>query len=485
METNLKKNSITRVLNYKTRNVIKWCTPSINSFSAKVFDPYKSDISISYESLGIPSTPSGIFDLAYRRASKVYGADHTLFSVNGSTGSNFVVLRALSKQQPNLRVLAQRNVHKSVVVACEDYNISLIFLPPNVDEHLQIFLPNPIEEIISTIRKTKPHVLLVTNPTYDGFVLDLDKLVKTIRRLFPNLIIFIEEAWGSHLHFSKKLPVSAMEGGADVCIQSTHKQGGALQQGGMIHWKEGRINTEIMLESFRGLSTSSPSFLLLASLDAARELMEDRGEEVLNRIIGVAEDFEDKLKKIPFVKVIDMNYLKKHANVFSKDRTKVIIDVSATGVDGFTMAKLLEERYKIIVEKYNASEILFLIPLNATLENVDITIKAVKEIISKKKENQIFPRHLILNMPRKISKIMEVGEVTRLLWSQIEKVPLAKAAGRISAENITPYPPGIPTTIKGEEFTEEIVAYYLSQKDFPNAHILAQDPTFQTVLAVK
>jgi arginine decarboxylase len=481
------KNSptITQVLNYRTSRVIRWCTPSIDQQVTKVFNPYKSDMSISYESLGFPSTPSGIFETAYRRAARAYGADYSLFSVNGSTGSNFVVLRALSKQIPNLRILAQRNVHKSVVVACEDYNINLIFLPPNIDEHLQIFLPNTIEEIVEAVTKTKPQAVLLTNPTYDGIVLDLDKLITTLRRNFPNLIIFIEEAWGSHLHFSKKLPVSAMEAGADICIQSTHKQGGALTQGGMIHWKKGKINTEIMLESFRGLSTSSPSYILLASLDAARQLMEERGGDILDRIIDVAKFFEEELEKIPGIEIADAASLrKKHKSVFANDKTKIIVDVSKTGLDGFKIARELEEKYKIIVEKYNTNELLFLVPLSATQDNVRVTVKALKEIVNNS-ERGVVHRQVPLEIPRRISKILEVGDVSRLLWNQIEKVPLKESVGRISAENITPYPPGIPTTIKGEEFTEEIVAYYLDQKEYPNSHMLAQDPNLETVLAVK
>lgn len=478
--------TLTKVLNYRTNRVIKWCTPSIDTHSARVFNPYKSDMSISYESLGFPQTPSGIFEAAYKKAAKVYGADHTLFSVNGSTGSNFIVLRALGKQIPNLRVLAQRNVHKSVIVPCEDYNVNLMFLPPNIDEHLQIFLPNTLQEIVESVKKTKPQVLLITNPTYDGIVLNLRRLIRKIRRLFPELIIYVEEAWGSHLHFSKRLPISAMEAGADICIQSTHKQGGSLQQGGMIHWREGRINSEILLESYRSLSTSSPSFLLLASLDSARELMETKGKEIINKTLHIAKHLEERLQEIPGITLANTEYFKKtHTSVFGKDGTKIIIDTSQTGISGFTIARILEEKYKIIVEKYNTNEILFLVPFSAILEHVNMTIKAIKEILLLNKKKHLYNNHVSLVMPQHISKVLEVGDVAKLLWNQIEKVPLVKASGRISAENITPYPPGIPTTIKGEEFTQEIINYYLIQKLYPNSHILAQDPSLETVLVVK
>src|SRR4029077_20792519 len=115
----------------------------------------------SFESLGYPSDPSGIFKVAYDCAAKAYGAHHTLFSVNGTTGSNFMVLRALSKQIPNLRILSARNVHRSIVAACEDYAINLIFLEPNIDQEHQLFLPNTEKQIFDAIEKTKPQVLLL------------------------------------------------------------------------------------------------------------------------------------------------------------------------------------------------------------------------------------------------------------------------------------------------------------------------------------
>src|SRR6188508_471869 len=112
------RSHLTHALNNKTHKAIRWCTPSIDLSFSQVKNPYASDTSISFESLGYPSDPSGIFKKIYDHAAKAYGADHTLFSVNGTTGSNFMVLRALSKQIPNLRILSARNVHRSIVAAC-------------------------------------------------------------------------------------------------------------------------------------------------------------------------------------------------------------------------------------------------------------------------------------------------------------------------------------------------------------------------------
>ncbi len=479
------RSHLTHVLNHKTHKAIRWCTPSLDLKSSQVKNPYLSDTSISYESLGFPSEPSGVFKKIYNHAALAYGADRTLFSVNGSTGSNFVVLRALSKQIPNLRILAQRNVHKSVVAACEDYGINLMFLTTNIDQEFQIFLPNTEDEIIQGIQKTKPQVLLLTNPTYEGVSLNLKKLIANVRKKYPDLIIFVEEAWGSHLCFSDKLPTSAMEAGADICVQSTHKQGGALQQSGMIHWKNGKINAELIMDSYRRLTTSSPSFLLLASLDAAREMMEKNGEKKIDYILDIAKQLSERVNLVEGFEVITTNRLKKrNPSVYSRDETKILINVAKTGYTGFEIAKLLEQKYNIVSEKYNVDTILLLVPFRATTRDVQLTIKAFQQIaqqpkISKKHTNGF------LRIPTNIPRILELSDVTRLFTNQTEIVPLAKAEGRIAAEHITPYPPGIPTTIKGEEFTSELISYYENLKNYPNSHILAQDKSLETVLVVK
>lgn len=477
--------SITHALNNHAREAIKWCTPSLDNSSSQVINPYESDVSVSYQLLGFPSEPSGIFKKAYDQAAKAYGADHTLFSVNGSTGSNFIVLRALSKQIPNLRILAQRNVHKSVIAACEDYSINLIFIPPRIDNILQIFSPNTISEILRSIKKTTPQVLLITNPTYEGLVLDIKELIKKIRKEYPQLIIFIEEAWGSHLHFSKKLPISAMEAGADICVQSTHKQGGALQQTSMIHWKNGRINPQILKDSYRILSTSSPSYILLASLDAAREMMELRGNQVIDHILDISKKLSNEINLLPnFISITISDLQRRNSAVFDIDESKILVNITDTGLSGYQIAEILEKN-QIIIEAYNEYSLLFLIPFRATLKDIEQTIKILKTIKSVNGKGRKKSSKYKLRIPKNISKILELSDVAKLLSNQIEKVPLIKAKGRTSAENITPYPPGIPTTIKGEEFTLKMIKYYTSLISYPNSHIVANDKSLETVLVVK
>lgn len=477
------RSEFTDILNSRTDKAIRWCTPSVLKLP-QIKDPYISDISISYESLGFPSEPSGVFKVMYDRAAQVYGADHTLFSVNGTTGSNFIVLRALSKQIPNLRILAQRNVHKSVVAAFEDYGIDLMFLAPKVDPDLQLFLPNTEQEILEGLERTKPQVLLITNPTYEGIVLDLKTIITTIRSQYPNIIIFVEEAWGSHLHFSDKLPIAAMDAGADICVQSTHKQGGSLQQGGMIHWKNGRINSELLMDSYRRLSTTSPSYFLLASLDGARAIMEKEGGEKIDHILLIAKILTYQLSQIKGLEVITTKKLQlTNPSIFGRDETKIIIDVTKTGYTGFELARILEDNFNIIVEKYNATTLLLLVPFQSKIDHIHVTINAFKYILKNKKDKSAINNLPALVFPVNKPKMLELGK--ERAKNQVEQILLKNALGRISAETITPYPPGIPTTLEGERFTPEAISFYENIRFYPNSHLLAHDMTLETVLVIK
>ncbi len=478
------RSHLTNALNHVTHKAVRWCTPSIDLTFSQVKNPYASDASISFESLGYPSDPSGIFKKIYDHAAQAYGADHTLFSVNGSTGSNFMVLRALSKQIPNLRVLSGRNIHRSIAVACEDYGINLIFLGTNIDHEHQLFLPNTEEQIFKGIDKYKPHVLLLTNPTYEGMCLDLKKIIANIRERYPKLIVFVDEAWGAHLHFAPGLPTSAMEAGADICVQSTHKQGGSLQQTGMIHWKNGRINDNLLIESYRSLGTSSPSYVLLASLDAAREAMVKKGKDKIGHILTIAEALSEGIHTIDGFKVVSTASLKEsHPPIYERDETKVIVDTAEAGLNGCEVAQILERKYQIIVEAFNIRTLLFLVPFRATMKDVKLTVSALSEISQMPRRGKLSAQ-LNFEIPTRVPKVLKVNEVTGLLSNQVEKVALRDAVGRISAEYITPFPPGIPITIKGEEFTKEIVEYYLNLKSHPNIHITAGDSSMEFVRVV-
>ncbi|HET9947140.1 MAG TPA: hypothetical protein VFQ63_03690, partial [Patescibacteria group bacterium] len=446
---------------------------------------YGTDISISYHELGNPSLNTGVFAQATKKAAIAYKADHTRFSVNGSSGSNFIVLRALKHQLGVVNVLAQRNVHKSISLAAADYRININYLSPHYDNDLQIFIPNTIDEILQELKEhPETNVLLITNPTYEGLSLDLKRLVKEVRKVNDKIIIFIDEAWGAHFPFSAKLPVCAMEAGADICVQSTHKQGSGLQQTGMIHWKNGRIKKKYIEDSYKSLMTTSPSFHLLASLDGARYLMETKGEEIITGLLRVSQDLIEGLTGIQDVVVVEPStIMKRYPQVHGIDRSKILVNVSKTGCAGFAIAHHLEKDYKIIVEKYEANNLLFLTTfqnneyeVKQTLEGLKRTLEHLKGL--NKKEHIIFPE-----FPVKIKKRIASNELD---GRETVIKSLEDAVGHVSGEDIVPYPPGIPLVMKGEEIQKVHIDYLESLKKTNGLiSVVMSDDDIKSIVLIK
>lgn len=473
------------MMNRDMYGVIKWCTPSIHPHIPRINGIYDSDISISYHSLGNPSINTGVFRKAHDLASFAYQSDHTLFCVNGSSGSNFIVLRTLHHQLKKVNILAQRNVHKSISVASEDYHVNINYLQPHYDQNLQIFLPNTIQEFEDGLKKhPETNVVFISNPTYEGLSIDLPKFVERLRKINSKLIIYVDEAWGSLFPFSDKMPVSAMKAGADICVQSTHKQSSGLQQTSMIHWKGNRINEKFIMDSYKSLITTSPSFHLLASLDAARFLMQTQGKSIIDDLVSIADKLSSELSKIKGVKVIDHNYIiKKYPQVKSIDKTKVLVNIKNTGIPGYEIAKNLEEKYKVVLEKYEAENIFFIaIMQNTEYDSVE-TAKRLKDCIEKlskgvKRTNTIFPK-----LPLNIKKAIPSYEVSS---KDIKEVNLDKSIGFICAEDVVPYPPGIPLIAKGEIISKEHIGYLKAIKKLKGLiSVVINDDKIEKLLVIK
>lgn len=429
---------------------------------------------------------TGVFHQAHKLAAKAYKADHTLFSVNGSTGSNFIVLRALKHQLGKVKMLAQRNVHKSISCAIEDYQIDVAYLKPHYDNKLQIFVPNKIEEIVSSLKKDPSiNLLLLSLPTYEGLSIDLKQLVKQVRRFNNDLIIFVDEAWGAHFPFSHKMPVCAMEAGADICVQSTHKQGSGLQQTSMIHWQGNRVKRRFVLDSYQCLITTSPSFHLLASIDAARYLMETQGKEIIDDLLEVSNNLREGLKRIPGVRVISEDYIiSHHKQVTAIDKSKVLVNVAETGISGFELAHYLEEKYKVIVEKYEASNILFLTTFQNSQFEAEQTIKYVKDAIGTLQKMKNRPKTIVFpEFPENILKDRSSFSVN---GNHFTKEDIAKSVGKVCAEYVVPYPPGIPLLAKGEIIQKEHIEYLNALRHYKDlTYVLMSDKDISTILVAR
>ncbi len=468
-------------LNREVRRYVRWCTPSVILNAERVEDIYGTDVSASLSIYGIPGESSGIFYEAQERAAKLYGADMTLFSVHGSTGSVYIVMRYLSLAYGTPLVLVTRNIHVSVQNACEDFGIRYRFIPSQYDEELDAFVPPTPDDVEESLRRhPEANAVLLSNPTYEGLSCKLKEIVRRIRNFSEDVLIIVDEAWGSHFRFSDRLPETAMEAGADVSIQSTHKQGGSLQQTGMIHWKRDRVDSDLMMEAYRGYTTTSPSFHLMASLDAARSYLERSGKRAVGSVIKKAEELREKLKEIPKLKIMDDGLLEKWRDRISGwDLTKTQVILTSYDTTGFQLDLLLQRKYRVVPETSNYNSLLFMATFQLREEDVDITTKAVGKALS---EVGTVRNKKLLRPPLRADPPVIDPYIVRRMPKRIisRRVPLRLAPGMISAENITPYPPGVPILIKGFRISKEDIEYLLTVKRHGGI-LLAKDPSLETV----
>src|SRR3954464_7619291 len=307
---------IVRVLNEDVRRYHRWCTPSILPGQERVEDFYASDVSISAGFFGTLVDHTGVFGEAERFAAAAQGADRTMFSVHGSSGSNWIVLRMLALERPDALILVARNIHHSIINALKAFGLNFRFLPTPYEAEFEAVLPPSVDQVVAGLRRYPEAIAVVyTSPTYEGLCANTHAIAAAVHDAAPETILFVDEAWGGHLHFHPELPSSAMDAGAALSVQSTHKLAGGLQQTGLIHWREQRVDSELMEEAFREYVTTSPSYHLLASADASVRALAANGEEALGACIERTRELKTLLReRLPrLVHLDDAGQLEDHA----------------------------------------------------------------------------------------------------------------------------------------------------------------------------
>ena len=298
---------IVRILNEEVRHYHRWCTPSTLVDQERIEDFYASDVSISAGFFGTLVDHTGVFGEAERFAAAAQGADRTMFSVHGSSGSNFVVLRMLALERPDALILIARNCHHSTINAIKAYGLNFRFLPSPYDAEFEAVLPPSVDQVVAGLRRYPEAIAVVyTSPTYEGLCANTHAIAAAVHDASPEGMLFVDAAWGGHRHVHPALPPAALDAGADIAVQSTHKLAGGLQQTGLIHWQEARVDSELMEEAFREYVTTSPSYHLLASADAAVRSLAATGRDALGTCIGRTRAFKALLReRLPRLRHLD------------------------------------------------------------------------------------------------------------------------------------------------------------------------------------
>jgi arginine decarboxylase len=476
---------IVRVLNEDVRRYHRWCTPSILPGQERVEDFYASDVSISAGFFGTLVDHTGVFGEAERFAAEAQGADRTMFSVHGSSGSNWVVLRMLALERQDGLVLVARNIHHSMMNAIKAFDLDFRFLPAPYDARFEALLPPSVEDVVSALdRHPEALAVIYTSPTYEGLAGNTEDIVAAVRARSAECLVFVDEAWGGHLHFHGDLPCSAMAAGADICVQSTHKLAGGLQQTGLIHWREDRVDSELLEEAYREYVTTSPSYGLLASADAAVRALAARGTDLL----GASIERTGRLKAALRRALPDLDHLDDprwldavRRNVAGADLVKTTLGLSRFSLSGYDVAEGLVQR-GIVIEKAGVSTITLITTFQLGADAVDATVAALAEILDGRQlagnARQAAPGNPFAGIDAR--PIIRPYDAKRLAKSIGHEVPLREAIGKVAAEEVEVYPPGIPLILEGFRVGADAVDY-LEQARSSGGSIVARDTSLSTL----
>lgn len=396
-------------------------------------------------------TPKGIIKEAQKLAAEAFGADYTFFSVQGTSGA--IMAMIMSVCGPGDKIIVPRNVHKSVMSAIIFSGAIPIFIHPVVDEKLGISHGITTDAVSKALEQhPDAKALLVINPTYFGIAADLKKIVEIAHSY--RVPVLVDEAHGVHIHFHEDLPLSAMQAGADMAATSVHKLGGSMTQSSILNMKEGLVSHKRVQSVLSMLTTTSTSYLLLASLDVARKQLATKGREMLDRTIKLAQSIRRQINEIDRLYCVGEEILGTKAT-FDYDPTKLIISVKKLGISGYEAEKWLRENYNIEVELSDLYNILCLITPGDTEEEGRILVEALRELAKNcKKTCKNNDRPVLL------PEIPVLALSPRdAFYAETELVPFDESEGRIIAEFIMVYPPGIPIFIPGEIITMENLHY--------------------------
>lgn len=391
--------------------------------------------------------PTAAILKAEQLAAQLYGADHTFFSVNGSSAG--IAALVLASCRPGEKILIPRHVHRAFLNALILSGAEPIWLMPEWDEARGMVLgvlPQKVEEILQ--KRADIRAVFMVHPTYQGVASPLPKIAEAVHRY--NLPLLVDAAHGSHFSFHPAFPPSALSAGADGAVESAHKTLGALTQSALLHIRGTRLEKERVAEALRLVQSTSPSYLLMASLDAARQQMGRDGKNRFGRLYQLLQErigITEKWRKLS---------LWRQENIpapFVLDFTKWTIFTHNSNITGYQLADCLRH-YGIEVEMAGSDFVLAMLTLADSAQTLDHLLAALSDIDRLLSANPLHGGPLLPPLPPLPPAVCNPREA---FFARHERVSKRQAAGRIAAQALYQYPPGIPVVYPGERITAEVL----------------------------
>ena len=395
--------------------------------------------------------PEGILKKAQETAASVYDTKECYYSVNGSTAA---LLAAVSATVPrNGQILVARNCHKAVYHALYLRNLIPTYVYPQMDPKWWInggISSDKVERALAENPEIK--AVLLTSPTYDGVVSDIEKIAEIVHRYEIPLIV--DEAHGAHFHFSNYFPTSAAELGADLVIQSFHKTLPSMTQTAVLHNCSDRVDSRL-IRRFMGIyQTSSPSYILMASIDACMDKMEQDGSRMFGEFTERLENARRRLMKCEHIRLVRPEMLDS-TSVYDYDRSKLLFATDGTSVNGKQLHDRLRNEFHIEMEMEAEKYVLGIAAVGDTEEGLNRLCDAIEQIdrqtewVDKegKEEKECCS----------YAKMKQLLTIAQAMDAPQKRFPLEESIGKVSGEFAYLYPPGIPIIVPGEQITGHFV----------------------------
>jgi len=384
---------------------------------------------------------------AERLAAELWGSDCAHFLVNGSTCGNEAMIMAAAGEGET--VCIPRNAHKSALYGLILSGAKPIYLMPPVEEEWVLhggITPEMAEDMFRKNPGCKG--LMIVSPSYFGLCSDIAGVAEVCHA--HGAILMVDEAHGAHCYFSDKLPKGAIEQGADVVVQSIHKVTGSLTQSSIIHIQGKLVDRELLENNLALLQSTSPSYILMTSLDMARHEMAMNGAAMMDRAVDLANEARRAINEIPGASCAGPE-LAGRAGIVAVDPTRLTVSADEIGVTGFELKNMLWDDYGIDMELANYRNALAIVTYANDEEDLNRLVEAMKDIAKRFAGGKPLPHMTMLTgMPEYVNSPREA------YFAEKETVSWAECVGRVAAELIAPYPPGIPVIYPGERMSREI-----------------------------
>ncbi|MCL6522790.1 MAG: DegT/DnrJ/EryC1/StrS family aminotransferase [Firmicutes bacterium] len=439
---------------------------------------FRADVT-SVEGLDDLQEPTGVLAAAQALAAAAFGADRSYFLVNGTSAG--VQAMILAATQPGGRLLLPRNMHKSALAGLVLSGAWPVWLEPEREADFGLALGVAPHRLEAALERGRAEALLLLSPNYYGVVPDLGAAAALARR--RGLPLLVDEAHGPHFGFHPALPPPALRLGADASAQGAHKLLGGLTQASLLHLRRGRLSEERVEGALRLLQSTSASYLLMASLDAARAEMQERGRELVERAIRLADGLRAALGRVPGLRLLDRRVLGGPAAAWL-DPLKVTVSVRDLGLSGREVELILRRRHRIQVEMSDLFNVVLIVGSGNTEEETERLVRAFRRLAAEAPRLRRPETAALLERAAALAgaPAPEVAVLPREAWfAAAERVELEAARGRVAAETVTSYPPGIPIVSPGERISGDVLDFLVTVREAGLRLSGPADPSLRTI----